>query len=934
MVGRKVLAAKPDLKLFAKDEDELRAACKVGDIDWSYLRFVRDETENGEQVPWRPAAGDFPGWPTQAKDLTILDPCAGSGHFLVFALPILVAIRCAEEHINPEAAVAAVLRDNLFGLEIDPRCTQIAAFNLALAAWRRVGYRALPRLNLACSGLAIGVTKTEWLKLAERAAEAADPAAKRDIFGLEQNLITSGISERVRTGLERLYDLFAKAPWLGSLIDPRISAGDVFAADFSDIEPLLAPLLSATAGDDSAEIVVAAQGMAKAAQLLSKQYSVIATNVPYLGRGKADSNIVEYCDKNFPDAKQDLATVFIRKLSNNLTQGGSLIVVFPQNCFYQSAYLKFRKKILKETTIDCVVTLGEEAWQAFGDRGPLATLGVITKGHHKVDASHVGIDATKIPEIKKKAEWLRSGRILKLFQKQYLQNDDFRILLIEEDSNAPKKTKIGVYAKASQGLKSGDDDRFVRWFWELDSHADWKFMQSTSRANSVVAGLSKIINWDDGGSAIARRQGLKAWGRLGIAVSQMRYLPTALYFGDAFDSNVCAITTEDRSVVGALLAFAHSGELAKAVREIEPGKKVNNGTFEVVPFDLKRWKDEAERKYGNELPTPITNDPKEWLFSGTPRFSSAPLHVAVARLVGYKWPRQCGEDFFLCPSLDADTLEKHADPDGIVCLSAVAGKQPADEKLNGLLAADFGSDWSATRLSSLLAEAGCSGKSLDDWLRDSFFVQHCELFGQRPFVWHVWDGRRDGFNALVNYHRLAASGGEGRRTLEKLIYTYLGDWIDRQRADQKVDVEGADGRLAAAEHLRAELTKILEGDPPYDIMVRWKSLNAQPIGWEPDINDGVRLNIRPLMTARPLGARSATACVLRTTPKIKWDKDGGTETIRDKDDFPWFWGWDGACEDFTGGSEFDGNRWNDLHYSRAVKQAARDRHPSFVGAKV
>ncbi len=155
----KILAAKPDLKLFAKDEDELRAACKVGGIDWSYLRFVRDKTQYGEQASWRPAAREFPGWPTQAKDLTILDPCAGSGHFLVFALPILVAIRCAEEHLNQEAAVAAVLRDNLFSLEIDPRCTQIAAFNLALAAWRRVGYRALPRLNLACSGLAIGCYK-------------------------------------------------------------------------------------------------------------------------------------------------------------------------------------------------------------------------------------------------------------------------------------------------------------------------------------------------------------------------------------------------------------------------------------------------------------------------------------------------------------------------------------------------------------------------------------------------------------------------------------------------------------------------------------------------------------------------------------------------------------------------------------------------------
>ncbi len=171
----------------------------------------------------------------------------------------------------------------------------------------------------------------------------------------------------------------------------------------------------------------------------------------------------------------------------------------------------------------------------------------------------------------------------------------------------------------------------------------------------------------------------------------------------------------------------------------------------------KDGKDEAERKYGNELPDPITNEPKEWLFSGRPKLSGASLHVAVARLVGYKLASSMWRRFL---SLFVLGWQIHSRNTPIQMASSaylpLRASSPADEKLNGLLAADFGSDWSATRLSSLLAEAGCSGKSLDDWLRDSFFVQHCELFCQRPFVWHVWDGRRDGFNALVNYHRLAA----------------------------------------------------------------------------------------------------------------------------------------------------------------------------------
>ena len=270
----KVLAGNPSLATSAADEAALRAACKVGDIDWTYLRFVRDKGEDGAEGPWRPAAGAFDGWPKAAKDLTVLDPCMGSGHFLVFALPILVAFRMAEEGLSQSAAVDAVLQDNLFGLEIDPRCTQIAAFNLAFAAWRKVGHRPLPQLNLACSGLAIGVTKAEWLKLAEKAVTAADPAAKRDLLGVEKNLLTVGLEERVKNGLEALYDLFAKAPWLGSLIDPRRAGADIFREGFDKLEPLLASILAAADTDDAREMAVAAQGMAKAAELLGRKFTL------------------------------------------------------------------------------------------------------------------------------------------------------------------------------------------------------------------------------------------------------------------------------------------------------------------------------------------------------------------------------------------------------------------------------------------------------------------------------------------------------------------------------------------------------------------------------------------------------------------------------------------------------------------------------------
>jgi len=251
-------------------EDEARRTAAVPGVDWEYLRFVRRAAadaspsppseggegrgEVGDSVRWLPAAGSFPGWPKTLREFRLLDPCCGSGHFLVAAFILLVWLRMQEEGLSARVACDAVLRDNLHGLELDPRCTQIAAFNLALAAWKfpgAGGYRPLPALHIACSGLGVNARKEEWLALANG-------------------------NDRLRQGMERLYALFQKAPELGSLINPRaVGHGDLLTAGFAELEPLLGKALQtekAQASDELNEMGVAAQGMARAAEILAGQY--------------------------------------------------------------------------------------------------------------------------------------------------------------------------------------------------------------------------------------------------------------------------------------------------------------------------------------------------------------------------------------------------------------------------------------------------------------------------------------------------------------------------------------------------------------------------------------------------------------------------------------------------------------------------------------
>ena len=132
-----------------------------------------------------------------------------------------------------------------------------------------------------------------------------------------------------------------------------------------------------------------------------------------------------------------------------------------------------------------------------------------------------------------------------------------------------------------------------------------------------------------------------------------------------------------------------------------------------------------------------------------------------------------------------DGLSHLAVRDGILSLASVAGQEPASERLRRVLSEAYGEDWTAERQAQLLREVGFGTKGLNAWLRDGFFEQHCKLFHQRPFIWHIWDGRRDGFSVLVNYHKLDAAN------LNKLIYTYLGEWIRSPASRRRVWHTGA-----------------------------------------------------------------------------------------------------------------------------------------------
>lgn len=810
---------------------------------WEYLRRNEDGT---------PAAGTFSEWPERAADVTVMDPCCGSGHFLVAMFGMLWRMRAEEEGLTPAEAQDAVLRDNLHGLELDPRCTQIATFNVALEAWKQGGFRELPAPQIACSGVPVRASRQEWEAFAGKDGELTKVLAK-------------------------LHELFGKADTLGSLIQPRKSDfdGALFGRDLSigaSWDEVRSALTLALRGEKQDQSVLgnAAEDVVHSAGLLSSVYTLIATNPPYLKRASMGADLQAYLDDHHADARADIATAFIERCVSFAGAHGTVATVSPQNWLMLTSFRRFRANLLTERRIDAVARLGAGAFRQITGEVVKVCLSVVSAAPPRSDHRVTGALTHRFMGVEAKAAALANGTLARPLQSDQLANPDSRITL----TRLTPGMLLDAHCHPIKGNTTGDDPRYRRAHWEYGVLSEGiARLQSAPTVPGAYSGCSDVLRFHEMTEPEVRPgveiRSKHLWGRPGVVVHLMSALRATLSAGAMTDQNVAVLVPKNEGELESIWAYCSSARFSDDVRELDDSIKVTNATLGKVTFDQATWASAAD--VAGPIPTPYSPEPSQWLFNGKVTGSTLPLQVGVARLLGYRWPDQ-----------EPDELDQFTDQDGIASLQSLPGEPDLVTRLRELLAVAYGSDWPSGLERKLVTEAGGMNGKLEDWLRDAFFAQHVRAFDSRPFLWHIWDGRKDGFSAIVNYHKL------DRRTLEKLTFTSLGSWIDRQKHEARAERAGADARLAAAEDLQRRLQLILEGAPPYDIYVRWKPMSQQPIGWQPDLDDGVRLNIRPFVTAG----------VLRSRVNVHWRKDRGKN---------------------SDGSE----RHNDLHPTLEERRAAR-----------
>ena len=302
----------------------------------------------------------------------------------------------------------------------------------------------------------------------------------------------------------------------------------------------------------------------------------MVTNPPFLGKNGQSELLRDFCNIHYDDGKSNLATCFIERCNSFTIKGGNYILVTPQNWFFQESYLNLRTEILKKQSINAVVLLGAHSFETIS--GEIVQVLLIIFSNIIPDINHTffGLDVSMHNKIADLSNGIQNKDVLNINQSFQQKNPD-QIIII---GDFVITKKLGDYVSIPQGLKTGDDSKYRREFWELFTidNKDWKYYQSTPNKKSPYSGLHFVIDWKNNGQDMARLQGMSAWGQNGIAIAKMDKLPSSLYVGNIQDSNIYVVLPEKQGNLLSIWYFLRSNkffEVCKIIVTIQPQINLN-----------------------------------------------------------------------------------------------------------------------------------------------------------------------------------------------------------------------------------------------------------------------------------------------------------------------------------------------------------------------
>jgi len=533
---------------------------------------------------------------TKPEEIKICDPACGSGHMLTYAFDLLYAIY-EEEGYEPAEIPEKILTNNLYGIEIDERAGELAAFALTMKA------RSKQR-RFFSQGVKPNICVLENVHFDGNELKDYMDFVGRDLF-------TAPLQTTLRQ--------FEEADNFGSLIRP----------DVTDVDGMLRILESKNVSGQLF-ISMTHQKVLQAlrqADYLSPKYHVVIANPPYMGGGGMNGRLKTWAQDNFPDSKADMFAMFIERGLEMVPKRGYSAMVTMQSWMFISSYEKLRSKLLLNTTIESLchmanmvmgIAFGTSAtvWKKDVARNQNGAFCFVEYGDIGKNNKPVGFPPKNTRNSNSKKDgyfWVSAADIEKISGSPiaYWVSDSFREIF--------SKPPLSEYFQTRLGLSTANNDRFLRSWQEVavegigfgfgnrdeaqESQLKWFPYEKGGAFRKWYGNHDFLVNWQNDGEEVRNfgkeegrirshnynldfifKEGI-TWSDVTSGTNAFRFMPE----GFLFDGRGSSGFVRQRSLLNRIFGFLNSKISTYAISAINPTVAINVGEIAKLPFpDLDR----------------------------------------------------------------------------------------------------------------------------------------------------------------------------------------------------------------------------------------------------------------------------------------------------------------------------------------------------------
>ena len=567
-LGRLWLEGHPDVKeqLLPTEEEQSAYAAGNRDPEDTKWHYYLEEAEQEPEVQAQLAEIRKEYAALTPDQLKVIDPCSGSGHILAYMFDVLMKIYESYGYTTREA-VASIVENNLYGLDIDDRAAQLAYFAVMMKA-RQYDRRFFSR----------GIQPHVY---------AIAESNHVDSFALEY--FCNG-DAKLKKAMDTIISELHDAKEYGSILTVTqqdwSALYDRFAEITEDInmsrETALRELLP----------------LVQVAEALVQKYDAVVTNPPYMGASGMGAKLTDFVKKNYPDSKSDLFAVFIEKCGQIAKRNGYQAMITQHSWMFLSSFEKLRTKLLSVDIVN-MAHLGARAFEEIGGEVVQTTSFVIRKSHivdykgkycrlieptsqqGKEDMFLAGENRysadqsnfSKIPG-SPVAYWV-SDRFMSIFQ----------------------NSSLFEYTISDGQNKTGDNARFVREFWEVSNtsigiNKKWLFYAKGGGYRKWYGNLSEVVNWSEEARAFYKRDRIcriipeYLWYKTGITWSLISNNPSfRILPPDAtFDVGGSTVFLKDDSDMAFFLGLLNSKLFSYVQKIVNPTINIQVKDIRIMPL--------------------------------------------------------------------------------------------------------------------------------------------------------------------------------------------------------------------------------------------------------------------------------------------------------------------------------------------------------------